>query len=869
MDLSIFDINMDMINFVDEEIVVEAKLDVTINEAFTLVVSIPTKDDFPDNMRFIATPHPKYPNEYLVGQMARKQIDNDLTTYTFREYFYQQLDKGVISVEKPNFTNKPVADVLNYVLKKPAINWKLEEVMKKDISIYLYYDSGLEVFQRVQEILGGEYVFTCQIDPKSNKLINHKVRYIQSQGKKTGRRFERDTNLLSLKGDYDYNNIITLIYPRGKGVEVDNPEAPKNAPAGFGRRLTIVDANPTKKEWIVDEEATKVWGSMFGTRREEVVIYEDITDVQQLYEAGLRTLNERNHPLATWSASVTDVNDLDLGDEVFIIWRDSENKHKLEYSTRVFGYHYDLLNPDNNTLDLGDKMSSGNLNHTLNGMNRRIEQAQNVATWSGQTILGADSGFGEVLPIEGDSREGDTFYLNRDDGLVDMYVFVKGQWIKKASSDATDFGNRGIITGDGRVYYGEVNPEAPVAGDKWYKYVGEETFNARLHVYDGENWIGWGGISDANGIVTGRIDANKIDVYNLNAANITTGKLSANYIEGGRIDASKVDVVNLNAYNITTGSIHGPNLDINLDSGEATFQKGRIFSPSGTVDLNMNNGYLAVADGLKELNNKVLIKGGQLEFTQGNIFDENKDPYLKISSGASGVNFVTSKFEGKYAIQMNTMGYDSENIDLGVSKFSGISFGKIYGNGKLDYTHVGGAHAGVVVRGGTAMSDLFKNSPKIRVGSNASGTQSGNRVFIEGEYVHLPNTYSKTTSSSANVFVGQDGALVRSTSARKYKTNIKNDVSLADSEKLLKVKLSTWDDISELERTGKSERYFGMIAEDLADAGLDYLVTKDHEGEIEGIEYARVALLLVPMVKSMQEQIEELKGELKDARTSD
>lgn len=259
------------------------------------------------------------------------------------------------------------------------------------------------------------------------------------------------------------------------------------------------------------------------------------------------------------------------------------------------------------------------------------------------------------------------------------------------------------------------------------------------------------------------------------------------------------------------------------------------------------------------INNKVLIKGGQLEFTQGNIFDLNKDPYLKISNSVTGANFASSTIEAKQAVEMSIKGYGSDFISsVGLSKFLGISIGR--SNAKTwNPTHVGGAQVGVLVRGGTAMSDLMKSSPWIRVGSDKSGVAVGNRIYIGGEYVHMPSVWGRTSSSGANVVIAGDGALVRSTSARKYKTNIKQDVNISDSQKLLNVPLSTWDDIAELKRTGKSDRYFGMIAEDLADAGLDYLVTKDEKDEIEGIEYARVALLLVPLVKQLQEEIKELK----------
>ncbi|ARQ94578.1 endopeptidase [Weissella phage PWc] len=663
MNLFIFDIKMKNIGYIRPEIVVDASVDVIINEAFTMTLTIPTKDDLPDNMRFIATPHPKYENEYMVGQMARKQVDGDLVTYTFREYFYQQLDKGVISIEKPNFNNRPVADVLNYVLKKKAINWKLVEVMNKNISIYLYYDSGLEVFQRVQEILGGEYVFTCEIDPKSNDLINHKVRYVESQGKKTGRRFERDTNLLSLKGEYDFNNIFTLIYPRGKGVEVDNPEAPKNAPVGYGRRLTIESVNPPDPsdplfngQYIWDKEATKVWGSMYATRREKVVIYEDITDAKQLYDAGKRTLNEYNHPSAVYTASVTDIDYLDLGDEVYIIWRDEDNKHKFEYSTRVFGYHYDLVNPANNTLTLGDQRKDGNLGSTLSGMSRRIENAQNVATWAGQTVIGTDAGYGDKLPtLETKPREGDVFYLKVGNGLTDMYIFIGGQWVKKASSDATDFANQGKLNGDGKTFYGEVDPISPVDGDTWFKYKGDNASSAVMYIYKDGEWVKYGGVKDANGLVIGSIDAKKINVININASNITAGKLSADIIEGGTIDASKINVVNINANQINSGELNTANISVvNTESGtEMTLSDTITISRGGKTLASMGEQVIVFKD------TKEHIVGGLV-----NRSPHGGDPDILLGHGTVGGKIKGKVSIGNTAYAATYADFSNDNIDL-------------------------------------------------------------------------------------------------------------------------------------------------------------------------------------------------------------
>jgi len=319
----------------------------------------------------------------------------------------------------------------------------------------------------------------------------------------------------------------------------------------------------------------------------------------------------------------------------------------------------------------------------------------------------------------------------------------------------------------------------------------------------------------------------------------------------------------VNASSLTAGNIHGPNLDINLNNGQVTFQKGRLYSTTGSIDMNIDQGYLAVGDTKKS--NHVLIRNGEIAFTQYNIFAPSESPYLRITNEIINGSFSSSTIQARDGLELNAKGHGSNPVpNIGVQTLAGVQFGK--GNsGKLEETLVGGANVGVVISGGTLTTAMVNASPYIRVGSSADGHNPGNTVVVQAEYFNSKPTYAKTSSRGANVYVDGDGSLVRSTSARKYKTNIKHDVSLIDSEKLLGIPLSTWDDKAELKRTGKSDRYFGMIAEDLADAGLDYLVIHDENGEVEGIEYARVSLLLIPMIRQLKEELAELK-ENTDAR---
>ncbi|MGY0398113.1 hypothetical protein ACVFZR_13915, partial [Lacticaseibacillus paracasei] len=134
------------------------------------------------------------------------------------------------------------------------------------------------------------------------------------------------------------------------------------------------------------------------------------------------------------------------------------------------------------------------------------------------------------------------------------------------------------------------------------------------------------------------------------------------------------------------------------------------------------------------------------------------------------------------------------------------------------------------------------------------------------DYVHIPSAWSKTTSSSPNAFVASDGALVRSTSASKYKVNIKRDRSTELAEQLLTLPTAHWLDKAAMERYASGEQKelpqtnFGLIAEDLEAAGLEDLVVRGPDGELEGIQYDRIAAALLPLLAQMKTEIDELKA---------
>ena len=368
-------------------------------------------------------------------------------------------------------------------------------------------------------------------------------------------------------------------------------------------------------------------------------------------------------------------------------------------------------------------------------------------------------------------------------------------------------------------------------------------------------------ILDGNTTVTGDFYAKGGNFTNLNASNITVGTLNGN----------QVNITNLNASNIVSGAISGANLNINLNTGQVQFQKGRINSSDYTTDINIDQGYISTAND----NTRALIKQGMIQLVAPNRFDLDSSPYMELSNNR-GVGTAGAAIIGRDSVSIANS-KNAKNIfpaPIGTETFSGLYTGQASDGGWLP-TKVAGADRGVVVAGGTKTTwQVVNSSPYIWVGSNATGSSGyGNRVAIEAEYLHATTVYNHYASGGGNVYISSDGALLKSSSATKYKTNIEHEIDSIQGDQLLTIDPATWNDKFESEqleryhKTGieperqinmEDKRYYGIIAEDLVKAGLEELVTRNEEtNEVEGVEYSKIGVALIPIVRDLRNKLNE------------
>lgn len=360
--------------------------------------------------------------------------------------------------------------------------------------------------------------------------------------------------------------------------------------------------------------------------------------------------------------------------------------------------------------------------------------------------------------------------------------------------------------------------------------------------------------------------------------------LNADKITAGTLNAANVNIINLNANNITTGTINGQNLKIDLNTGNVEFQHGRIHNFSNTVDINLDQNYISTAN----WNTRALLKNGELQLTQPNLYDTNGNWYFRLyNGGGAGDAWAGASLIGRDSVivanEANAQGATGfTSSPMGTATFSGLFTGK--GTNNWMPTILGGAERGVFIKGGNQMSikqnvmdpndgGVFATgSPFISVGVDGPNNNWwGNRIVIDGEYLHVPTAWRHTTGGAPNLVVASDGALVRSTSASKYKTEIHRDYSTNFGDRLLELPTATWIDKGQKERYQEGKRhikpnkYFGMIAEDLADAGLDLFVSRNPQThEIEGIQYERIAPALIPVIRKLKKKVQELEEKLNE-----
>lgn len=410
---------------------IEAEMTEEINAANQINFSTPLKDRIADNIYYVAIPTPRSKQKYLLFKLLSERVQNDRIEYQGIEEAYDELKQyGYIKDIRPN--DRTAEEMLKMVLE--PTRWTLGNVTETSHqSTNLYYITYLEALQKIVGLFNIELTFEVTIDPKSNKITRRQVNIYTEQGQRTGKRFEYGSNLLTVQQEQDSQELITALVGRGKGELVS--EGQDDTPDGYGRRITFADVVWTKKdgnpvdkpagqEYLIDPEATALYGFSDGNPRIGLTVFEDIEDPVELINATWRALQSLKRPKVSFKADVTDVGQLGLGDTVAIIRHDL----KIEYFTRVYKVKHNLLNENDNQIELGDDFSGHSITSSLIKVDEIANEARETAGHAAIAANGKNNNYySSVQPLA--PVEGDIWYKDLGNGETDMYQYHNGGWV--------------------------------------------------------------------------------------------------------------------------------------------------------------------------------------------------------------------------------------------------------------------------------------------------------------------------------------------------------------------------------------------------------------------------------------------------------
>ena len=752
----LFDKQQNIIGTLANDVLTAGEIDFKINTALSLSITVPISKGFNADVKYVSIQHPKDDSKHLFFRLMSRTDNVDSIEYTATELAYQELSsKSYIQDKRPASSNATTLMTMALV----GSGWTLGNVnVTGSVDTNFYYVTNLEAIQNVVSLMGGEVYFYVTIS--GNKITGRYMDYVAQQGEDTSKVFAQGSNLLTVTKKNQTDSIYTSILPRGKGEQVS--EGTDGSPDGYGRRINIEDivwskanGDPLDKPKgdleLKDPNANVEWGHIDGSYRIYLNTYDEIEDPNILIQQAYQTLMSVNHPQIEYSATVADVGNLSLGDTVIIM----HSERDMSYKTRVFEVKYNLVEPEQTEISLGDDLSSNSITSQINSISSQVSTNSNQTQWNISNGGHNNTSYGSEQPTN--PRQGDVWFKTLPNGNTEEWYYNGTIWVLGSTTDQQWKQNQAIQQGSNTVFYGTDTPTGAVVGDTWFKNDNNEPDGKAMYTYSGTTWVKFEGGTDASRLQVGTIDASKINVLNLSADNIVTGNLSANFIKGGQLDFSQINGININASNISSGKINA--IDITGSNITGSLITGSTFR---TQSVTNTNTYIELMQGLFTVN------------SGGNIYGE-----IAPSTGDGGSD------SGMYFLQMPGRA---------------LSFNSSYGNGtsqaafRIPPTSTGDNPLFEI--NGRINSSIRSNNNVMWIEAKQQLILSGNdgssnALNVYGNHVDVLGNFTVYNGSKNAAHVTRDG--VRATPAYETAESYLGDIgeSQTDDSKTVKIDIET------------------------------------------------------------------------------
>ena len=394
----------------------------TVEGTDTLTIECSTPLDKGDRIVFLDPANNV--REYIITDYDISRTDALKMTYYASN---SVMELGVFVIEDRRVRDGAPTAALTRLLD--GTRWQVGTVEINDVSvadISFYHTNALDGLKDISEKYHLEIVTELGLNTAGNYVTSRKINLLKQQGNSVPRRFEFGRNLPELTRKIDSADVITRLYPYGKGLPETDDEGEETG--GYGRKIDISSVN-AGKTYIEDTTATSVWGVPNASGQVMpamgVVDFPEIETPAELLTAAKTYLKTCSSPKASYTASVSvlgietvDRLGLGVGDVVQVI--DTQFPSAIRLEGRVLEITDNLLNP----LSDDTKITLGNLSEKFTKTSSSVTSTVNklwsgIGIWTDAAGLRPDYLNGVINGLNNQMNEtGGYTYLTPNNGII-------------------------------------------------------------------------------------------------------------------------------------------------------------------------------------------------------------------------------------------------------------------------------------------------------------------------------------------------------------------------------------------------------------------------------------------------------------------
>lgn len=349
--------------------ILSGKVSLAVNATGELTFTLPPMHQGIDLIRKLRSVVQVYDDGELLyeGRVLDSKADMyHIVTYTCEGTLAYLLDsiqrpKAYHNLTQASYLSDKIAQHNNQVEagKRFALGTVEKQAMNYDAREDNQYTNTLEtIMDKLVDSNGGYLRVRKQGDTRY-------LDYLESYGRTSGQVIRFGENILDLTEHISAADVITVLIPLGKAEETEDGEK--------GKRLTIESVNGGK-DYLEDPKATALYGRIVGTKT-----WEDVTVPANLKAKGQEYLsNARNLSAAIELTAIdlhlvdVDIDRIRLGDMIRVV----SPPHKLDKYMMVSKREYNLVNPEEDKIVLGDTIAA--LTEKQAALQKSIEKQKDV-----------------------------------------------------------------------------------------------------------------------------------------------------------------------------------------------------------------------------------------------------------------------------------------------------------------------------------------------------------------------------------------------------------------------------------------------------------------------------------------------------------